>query len=394
MRLVRWACTALGTATLGCMAAGGPPVPAGTEGPGVASPPPLASPSPHVLPSVPPNRGVVSTLAWKNESLEDLAVAADGTVYVAALDGIFALSPDGTSATKVADVRNEVAFPDVDPSVVISNPSGVDVAPDGTLMVGALGGLMHELRPDRSRTSSTLPDREAYEGLVADRAGHVYTVSRYDGVVYRRDPGGRWSPFAGRRYQELEADGSRGVGFADGSGAAARFSYPTDLAIDSRGRVLVADNGNGAIRRITPEGDVTTLWGPRPGAGAVPPPSPPPEARPDPTPTPQVVPGPGLPTAIAVGPDDTIYFASTDNRLRRLAPDGTATVVAGDGTYCRHLACQDTCPEPEPWTCFLDGIGTAARFDQVEAMGVSPSGAIYLLDGGSAYPARKLRVVR
>jgi len=53
-------------------------------------------------------------------------------------------------------------------------------------------------------------------------------------------------------------------GTMDGAGAAARFNNPHGLAIDSSGNVYVADRGNYVIRKITPEGVVTTLAG---GAG-------------------------------------------------------------------------------------------------------------------------------
>ena len=55
--------------------------------------------------------------------------------------------------------------------------------------------------------------------------------------------------------------GNGEAGFADGQGAAARFNYPTGLARDKDGSILVADRGNNAVRRVTMEGAVSTVAG-------------------------------------------------------------------------------------------------------------------------------------
>ena len=49
------------------------------------------------------------------------------------------------------------------------------------------------------------------------------------------------------------------AGFADGSGAAARFNIPTGIAVDGSGNLFVGDMNNNKIRKVTPAGDVTTL---------------------------------------------------------------------------------------------------------------------------------------
>ena len=55
--------------------------------------------------------------------------------------------------------------------------------------------------------------------------------------------------------------GSGEAGFADGQGAAARFNLPLGLARDKDGSILVADRGNNAVRRVTREGEVSTVAG-------------------------------------------------------------------------------------------------------------------------------------
>ena len=50
-------------------------------------------------------------------------------------------------------------------------------------------------------------------------------------------------------------------GFRDGAGGSAQFNYPAGVAVDGEGNVIVADWGNHRIRRISPDGVVSTLAG-------------------------------------------------------------------------------------------------------------------------------------
>ena len=56
--------------------------------------------------------------------------------------------------------------------------------------------------------------------------------------------------------------GSAGqIGSTEGAGSAARFKSPSGIATDASGNVYVADTGNHTIRKITPEGVVSTVVG-------------------------------------------------------------------------------------------------------------------------------------
>src|SRR5262245_31249913 len=82
-----------------------------------------------------------------------------------------------------------------------------------------------------------------------------------DGTIFVADAGSahlirRISPDAS---VSTIAGGARG--FADGSGTQAAFSTPSGLALAADGTLFVADTGNHAIRRITPDGRVSTVAG-------------------------------------------------------------------------------------------------------------------------------------
>ena len=90
------------------------------------------------------------------------------------------------------------------------------------------------------------------ENLAVDGSGNVY-VADYDNFTIRKiTPGGVVSTLAGTAGNN---------GSADGTGPAASFYYPENLAVDGSGNIYVADAVNDTIRKITTAGVVTTLAG-------------------------------------------------------------------------------------------------------------------------------------
>lgn len=170
-----------------------------------------------------------------------------------------------------------------------------------------------------------------------------------DGTLYVADGGDN------NRIRRIGRDGQVATlagsteGFRDGAGTAAAFHTPSGLALDRAGNLYVADTGNHAIRRITPQGIVSTLAGT--GVSG---------HRDGPASQAQF----NGPTGVAVDAQGRVYVADTYNdRIRLISPDGHVTTLAG-GDY----------------PGFVDGAGSAARFDTPTALAVDRHGIVWVAD--------------
>lgn len=197
-----------------------------------------------------------------------------------------------------------------------SDPWGIAVAADGRVFVADAGDNDRIRVIDRTGRSATfagsvsgLADGPAGvarfdtpSGLAIDADGVLYVADTGNDAIRRVDPQGTVTTLAG----------GHGTGDRDGAGRDARFNGPVGVAVDGHGNVFVADTYNHRIRRIDANGMVTTIAGSTPGFqdGA------PAQARFD------------TPCSLAVGPDGSIWVADTHNRaIRRIAPDGTVSTL-------------------------------------------------------------------
>src|SRR6185503_7767696 len=139
-----------------------------------------------------------------------------------------------------------------------------------------------------------------------------------DGTIYVADAG------ESNRIRKISPDGTvttlagGSEGFADGTGTSASFSTPSALALGPDGNLYVADTGNNRIRKITPDGNSSTVAG-EGTAGYVD----------GPAATAQFN-GPG---GVTVSSDGDIYVADTYNDvIRMITKEGQVTTIAGGGT--------------------------------------------------------------
>lgn len=110
--------------------------------------------------------------------------------------------------------------------------------------------------PDASGTAAS---KGNINGIAFDKSGTtVYIVSRKNHVIYKASYDLVTGEFSGVKLLA----GSFGVtGYADGTGASAKFNEPSQGDVGEDGNFYVADRGNHCIRVITPDGEVSTYAG-------------------------------------------------------------------------------------------------------------------------------------
>jgi len=189
-------------------------------------------------------------------------------------------------------------------------------------------------------------------GAGIDSAGNVYIADGNNNRIRKMTPEGVVTTLAGSL--------SDIAGFVDGVGTAAIFSYPFGIAVDSAGNVYVGDANNYRIRKITSGGLVTTLAGS--GFTGY---------------TNSVNNNPRFrnPSGITLDSTGNVYVADTGNhRIRKITPDGLVSTLAGKGFLGGTLDIDYG---------YLDGTGTNALFFNPGGVAVDSEGNVYVADANN-----------
>jgi sugar lactone lactonase YvrE len=294
-----------------------------------------------------------------------VAVDSAGNLYVGDRDNdtIRKVTPDGTNwvVTTLAGLAGNGGSADGTNSTArFANPAGMAVDSAGNLYVADHGNsTIRKVTPDGtnwvvttlaglagvtgSQNGTGSAARFNYPSSVAvDNAGNVYVADYANATIRKVTSAGVVTTLAGL---------AGNTGTNDGTGSAARFYWPQGVAVDSNGKVYVADTFNNTIREVTSAGVVTTLAG---VAGC-----------------PGSADGTGsaarfnLPDGVAVDTNGNLYVADELNStLRKVTPSGVVTTLAGLAGV----------------TGSQNGTGSNARFNEPAGVAVDNAGNVYVAD--------------
>ncbi len=184
-------------------------------------------------------------------------------------------------------------------------------------------------------------------GLVVDRTGNVYIGDTYSNRIRKVALDGTISTFAGNGDYGYIGDGLLATD--------TRLWYPQGIAVDEAGNLYIADTYNYRIRKVTLDGIITTVAGGGSlGLGDN---------------GPATAAGLNLPFGIAVDAQGNIYIADTgNNRIRKVAPDGLITTIAGTGNAGYGGD---------------NGPAVSAELNAPRGVAVGKSGVVYVADTGN-----------
>ncbi|HZE85273.1 MAG TPA: hypothetical protein VE035_13255, partial [Puia sp.] len=262
--------------------------------------------------------GVVSTLAGTG-----IAGSTNGAGAVAQFNGPSGVALDGNRNIYVADTYNNL-FRKITPAGVVSTFAG-----DGKF--GYVDG-------PAATAEFSYPDYIAVDG-----PGNIYLTDRITNRIRKITRNGVVSTIAG----------TPDAGIVDGPAASAKFHGPTGITVDAAGNLYISDPLNNRIRKLSPDGIVTTLTGSgdgfTPGGFA--------DGPPDVAVFYQ-------PQGLSVDAFGNLYLADFSNhRVRKISPAGNVITLAGTGE-----------------AGFADGRGYATQLNDPTGMVIDLSGSVIVAD--------------
>lgn len=201
-----------------------------------------------------------------------LAVDSNDNLYISDSRNhvIYRFDPNTNTLTDFAGIRGQSGFAN-GASGTFNRPAGIDFDPNGNLIVADSGN--HSIRIVGStgfintiaNTGGQAGFRDSFTSgsffnnpvdVAVDTNGKVYVADRGNNLIRSVEK----LNTTNWRIRTVAGDTSNlTANFADGDGTSARFNEPAALTIDGNNIIYVADSGNNTVRKITANAEVTTL---------------------------------------------------------------------------------------------------------------------------------------
>jgi sugar lactone lactonase YvrE len=278
-----------------------------------------------------PSGGIAQTITTVAGNEERGFAGDEGSAVSAQLDTPSRVGVDSAGNLYIADTNNN-RIRKITPAGIIATIAG-----NGKFGFEGDGGVA---------ISAALSSPEG--GIVVDRLGNILFADSH--AIRKISLDGTITAFAG-------ISGSMGGFSGDGGpGTAAQMFSPHGLAVDSAGNLFVADSGNNRIRKITPDGLISTVAGNgNRGFGG----------DGGPATSAQLF----FPFGIAVDAAGNLYIAdSFNNRIRKVTPAGIISTIAGNGTT---------------GSGGDGGPATSAQLNQPADVALDAAGNLYIADVGN-----------
>ncbi len=273
-----------------------------------------------------------------------LRIAADGSVTTVAGTGVAGFSGDGGRAIE-AQLRG---------------PTGVAVTSDGTLYIGdSLNNRVRQITADGTISTIAGTGVRGFSGdggpaaaatlnipaqVVADGGGNLYVADFFNGRVRKISAAGIITTVAGNGdIAQTNVPASARLGDGGSGDPGGTDADVTAVVTDPAGNLVVADFLGNRVRKIAPDGTISSL-------GAI-----------------------DGPVGLALDGQGAIYVSTGDSRVRKIDPNGTISLVAGTGTGTGLIRSQGD-----------GGPATSATLNEPKQLAVDAAGNVYIADTSNA----------